>query len=150
MKIVKDGRLIEPGQACRKLNPQLFGAGGSCEAEAMTITPAVTKPSRRIRQDSKPLTNKLESEFKAYYEKQTGCTLTPQALRFRLGNGIWYKPDFVLMVKGAITSAYEVKGPHAFRGGFENLKVAASLYKQVNWVLAWKERNEWKMQDVLP
>lgn len=150
MKIVKDGRLIEPGSACRKLNPHLFAAGGSCEAEAMTTTPAVTKPSRRIRQDSKPLMNKLEADFKSHYEKMTGYELTPQALRFRLGNGIWYKPDFVIFCRDGMTRAFEVKGPHAFRGGFENLKVAAGLYKDVNWVLAWKEGNEWKTQYVLP
>jgi hypothetical protein len=66
-----------------------------------------------------------------------------------LGNGIWYKPDFTGFVDGSYT-AWEVKGPHAFRGGFENLKVAANQYKEINWHLVWKEGGQWKDQGVLP
>ena len=73
-----------------------------------------------------------------------------QALRFKLGNGIWYKPDAVIIFPDRAIHAYEVKGPHAFRGGFENLKVAAHLYQQIVWTLAWKDDGEWKTQLVLP
>lgn len=106
------------------------------------------KPPKRIRQSSKPLMNKLESEFKEYYENYSGHTLIPQALRFRLGNGIWFKVDFVAFSQNG-NWAFEIKGPHAFRGGFENLKVAASLYPQFVWMLWWKDGNQWKHQTVL-
>jgi hypothetical protein len=107
-------------------------------------------PPKRIRQSTKPLMNKLEQEWfhicKSSYPED--CQVLPQSLRFKLGNGIWYKPD-VIVLAGA-TYAYEVKGPHAFRGGFENLKVAAHLYPKIRWTLVWKEGCEWKEQEVLP
>jgi len=103
------------------------------------------KPKRRIRQSHKPLMNKLEQEYHDTFLR--GHQVHIQSIRFKLANGIWYKPDFV--------SAYgrkciEVKGPHAFRGGFENLKVAASQYPWIKWVLVWKEDGQWQEQVILP
>lgn len=119
--------------------------------EPFSIRPEVHK---RIRQSSKPLMNKLEQE---YFEclKVQWKILTCQAIRLKLGNGIWYKPDFVAWPVGFESQdtrmrAYEVKGKHAFRGGFENLKVAAGLYPQIRFTLAWKENGQWKEQSVLP
>lgn len=113
------------------------------------VKPCPKLPRKRIRQSSKPLLNKLEAEYQLWVEANTEYKLIPQAIRFRLGNGIWYKPDFTILVPYALM-AIEVKGPHAFRGGLENLKVAASLYPQVWWKLVWKEGNHWYEQRVLP
>lgn len=115
------------------------------------IEPPPSKPLKRIRQSSKPLMNKLESEFLAYIS-----TLYPswkfrtQCLRFKLGNGIWYKPDVVCLNFNGSFACWEVKGPHAFRGGFENLKVAANQYPEIMWKLVWNENNRWQEQEVLP
>src|SRR6185369_15972416 len=69
-------------------------------------------PAKRVRQSSKPLMNKLETEF---YERI--CNLFPnvrcQAKRYRLGNGVWYKPDFTISGCGFTETAWEVKGPYA-------------------------------------
>ena len=74
----------------------------------------------------------------------------PQGMRFRLGNGIWYCPDFVrIPLDNLPMQAIEVKGPHAFRGGFENLKVAANLYPEITWVLVWKDNGIWQEQIIL-
>lgn len=106
---------------------------------------------KRVRQDSKPLLNKLEAEFLAKWNREhsLNSSLLSQALRFRLANGLWYKPDFVWLHHSPII-AYEIKGPHAHRGGFENLKMAASVYPHIVWVLWWKERGQWQEQKVLP
>ena len=112
-----------------------------------------TKPAKtrkRIRQDGKPLMNKLEQEFKEYHERRTGHELIPQSIRFRLANGLWYKPDFVQRCPVMGSSCFEVKGPHAYRGGFENLKMAAHQYQWIKWILVWKENGEWQEQVVLP
>jgi len=132
--------------------PTSHDAAAMCEIhnEAANMRVAKAHPPKRIRQSTKPLMNKLESEFKHYYETYTGHTLLPQAIRFRLGNGIWYKPDFTLFCATMGMSAIEVKGPFAHRGGFENLKVAAGLYKSVTWRLAWKLDGVWKTQIVYP
>ena len=131
-------------------NPQAFGV----LPKLTTANAAQLKtcnPAKRLRQDTKPLLNKLEAEFQRYEEARIGEKLLPQALRFRLGNGIWYKPDF-LRVRGISgrLMLYEVKGPHSFRGGFENLKVAAGLYRDMDWRLVWKQSGQWQTQDVLP
>jgi len=108
------------------------------------------RPGKRVRQSSKPLMNKLETEWFAQLNlKYFPGQITAQALRFRLGNGIWYKPDFVVFVGAPV--AYEVKGPHSFRGGFESLKIAAGLYQRVGWRLVWKDETcQWREQEILP
>lgn len=140
------GRNITVGDAVRRRNPHLFE---KLDPEAKVVLD--TAPlKKRLRQDPKPLLNKLESEFKEYHEGRTGHTLFSQSVRFRLGNGIWYKPDFIQFCSTLGVTAFEVKGPHSFRGGFENLKVAASLYQKVRWLLVWKQDGEWRQQEVLP
>lgn len=103
---------------------------------------------KRIRQSSRPLLNKLEQEWYDRHRDVFGF-ISIQAIRFKLGNGIWYKPDFVVWGEAGIYG-YEIKGPHGFRGGFENLKVAAFLYRKIEWWLTWKENGEWKEQQILP
>jgi hypothetical protein len=108
-------------------------------------------PPRRIRQDTKPLLNKLEMEWYHVLKRSYGpdVPVFSQAIRFRLGNGIWYKPDFMVFGTPQFYG-YEVKGPHAFRGGFENLKVCVNLYREIKWYLVWKLDGQWEEQEVLP
>ncbi len=108
-------------------------------------------PPKRIRQSTKPEMNKLESEFMAYLKAfYPSWTFHPQALRFKLGNGIWYKPDVVCCNFDGKVACWEVKGPFAHRGGFENLKVAAHKYPEIKWTLVWKENHRWVDQPILP
>lgn len=115
----------------------------------------VTKPPRpgkRIRQASKPLMNKLEEEYCREFlddKIHLGYT-TIQGVRFMLARGLWYKPDFVVWKPEV--KCIEVKGPHVFRGGFENLKMAAHQYPWIKWILVWKDpqNGQWVEQTVLP
>lgn len=105
---------------------------------------------KRLRQSSKPLMNKLEAQFFEHLKAMhPGKIILPQAIRVRLGNGIWFKVDFFVFADLGLM-AYEVKGPHAFRGGFENLKVAASTYQNIFWSLAWKDGGQWQLQEMYP
>lgn len=112
------------------------------------------KPKKRLRQDTKPLLNNLEQRFYRYLQCLfPGDKIVPQGKRYRLANGLWYKPDFTAVmnvdpVVGWMEYAWEVKGPHAFRGGFENLKMAAATYPQVFWTLAWFDSG-WMTQRIL-
>lgn len=128
----------------------------NCIAKA---SPAPSKPAKRLRQDTKPLMNQLELEFLEHLCRRipTFPPIRVQAKRYRLGNGIWYKPDFTCAdwpdpKRVLRETAWEVKGPKSFRGGFENLKVAASVYPEVRWLLVWKDKTtgEWKEQPILP
>lgn len=139
--VIKDGEFVKT-------------ASGS---KLILQNPMIPK-KKRIRQSSKPLLNKLEWDFfdSVLRPKYGMLNIHTQAMRFKLGNGIWFKVDFVVfdvsttcITEGSVR-AYEVKGPFAHRGGFENLKVAASLYLQIIWYLVWKENGQWQEQRVLP
>ena len=152
-----------PSESTKRRNPHLYGDG--CEPSCATQAPAedfghfgcTCGSEKRIRQSSRPLMNNLETEFWRITCNLFGESLVkPQAMRFKLGNGIWFKPDLVVFspwTDDVITKpirCYEVKGPHAFRGGFENLKVAAHQWPHICWILAWKDGRQWKEQLVLP
>lgn len=162
-KQIKDAKLrarIEAADAAQ--NGTGFDMTGVKAAMGMPANKAPKK--KRVRQDSKPLMNKLEKEFyetiRAAFPNYPPVRI--QSKRYRLGNGIWYKPDFTAALwpaEGAADptghareTAWEVKGPRAFRGGFENLKVAAGLYPEIRWLLVWKDKEtgEWKEQHIIP
>jgi len=109
------------------------------------------QPPVRVRQDHRPLLNCLESEFLELLKREYTIVI-PQSLRFKLGNGVWYKPDFIAWPAwvNSQMKAFEVKGPHMFRGGIENLKVAAHQYPMIKWVLSWKEDGVWRHQEIMP
>lgn len=114
--------------------------------------PVAKAQPKRIRQSNKPLMNKLETEYHTILCAHYGSDrVLSQAIRFRLGNGIWYKPDFAVFDELNSMVCYECKGPRAFRGGFENLKVVAGLYPHINFVLVWKDKQtgQWQKQEVL-
>lgn len=125
----------------RRRNPHLYGGAQPTVA---------LEPAKRIRQDTKPLLNKLETDFLRYISLiHPMARFRLQARRYKLGNGIWYKPDITALINDR-EHAWEVKGPHAFRGGLENLKVAAHAFPEVRWILAWKDGSRWMLQEVLP
>lgn len=131
-----------PSTTLRKLNPHLYNQG---------IIPHELdfKPAKRLRQDPKPLMNKLEQELFNYLQRlYPKVKLHAQAKRFRLANGLWYKPDLTAVMDGQ-EYAWEAKGPHAFRGGFENLKFAATAWPEVKWILMWKNDDGWRSQEIL-
>ena len=139
-------------ESTRRRNPHLYqySTGITPTGDEITI---ITKPPKRIRQSSKPLMNNLEQEWFAVLHVRYPShakSIRPQVVRFKLGNGIWYKPDIWCPTLGTWGCCWEVKGPHSFRGGIENLKCAAYAYPEVKWVLVWKENGQWKEQTVLP
>lgn len=149
--------------AFKKRNPHLFESM-ACRDTALraqehdyiaAMATKTAKKKKRIRQSDKPILNALENEFGRkllhwYHELET-VQITAQSIRFSLGNGIAYKPDFVVFRSDFKTIAYECKGPYAHRGGFENLKVAANKYPLVHFMLVWKdEQGVWQEQHVLP
>ena len=179
MNKIAEKAIGSAGAAVRALNPHVFTTAAAHNAPQVghyerrqlppnknplvecakpvgkTLCEVFAAEGKRIRQDAKPLMNHLELIFYAWLlTKYPGVTIWKQALRWKLGNGIWYKPDFAAFVgwtqKPTGLTCWEVKGPHAFRGGLENLKVAASLYPEVRWILVWRECGGWKHQEVLP
>jgi len=154
---ISDRALANMSKDTIRLNPQLTTAAAHNASQTghYQLNPSnnpmveCAPTGKRIRQESKPLLNKLETDFWKEFLEFRYPKARAQALRFKLGNGIHYKPDFVDLSVQPV-KAWEVKGPHAFRGGFENLKVAAHQYPEVRWILVWQQDGEWKQQEVLP
>ncbi len=134
------------------LYPSMYSHPGFCGVEVAEAIKS-GKPPTRIRQSTKPLMNELEKEWAfVLHERygQFGLPVFPQSIRFMLANGVWYKPDFVVFGETGMM-AFECKGPHSFRGGMENLKIAANKYApRVKFALCWKVDGQWQEQTVLP
>ena len=147
-------RIVRDNQQAFGLAKVICDAKGVLQKAFPSVPVTIAGDKNRLRQDSKPLLNKLETKFwRVLCERFGDSQVKPQALRFKLGNGIFYKPDFVVTepTRG-IVACYEVKGPHVFRGGFENLKVAAHQWPHVKWRLVWLDEkySQWHEQEILP
>lgn len=102
---------------------------------------------RRVRQSRRSL-NRLETMYQDVLHLRHGKeNVRAQDLRLQLANGAWYKPDFFVPSELLFI---EVKGPHAFRGGFEFLKMAAAAHPWAKFRLVWKAGDQWRFQEVLP
>lgn len=113
------------------------------------------KTAKRVRQGEKPM-NKLEAEFGRIIEP-LAIHLRAQSKRYRLANGVWYKPDWTgdVFSEGCPDqeTCWEVKGGKGMKGHAKSmltLKVAASTWPHVDWILAWKENGQWQTQKILP
>lgn len=121
------------------------------------------KPAVRIKQDHKPLLNCLEkawlSRLQVDYPNET---FRCQDRRYKLANGVWYKPDITcqrhldpscdslsMAVKETCWECKGNKGKNIDRG-IVMLKLAASQWPEVRWFLVWRNDEGWNEQEVLP
>lgn len=128
--------------------------------EKAVALPEKIKPAKRINQNSKPLMNKLESEWFAILNAQFPNYPRPraQAKRYKIANGAWYKPDITCSSwpvenSPAQETAFECKGPKQMKNidrGILTIKTAAHQWPEVRFVLVWKENGQFKTQHVLP
>lgn len=110
---------------------------------------------KRIRQSDKPLMNKLEAEWFAIINAQFPNYPRPRAqtVTIRLANGVRYTPDMFAFSwpsdRGSCPTAWEVKGKHAWDDAIVKLKVAATSFPEIRFVLVWKNGGEWRQQEVM-
>lgn len=148
---------INPADLAPKYQAQI---AAQLQRHAVGMPPIAPEPAKkRLRQAQGEIMNKLETRF--YRERlvpdyvNNGDTVLIQAVRLELARSHWYKPDFFLPAKfqewpTRKAIAYELKGPHAFRGGFENLKVAARVHNWCQFFLVWEKDGKWERQEILP
>jgi hypothetical protein len=110
--------------------------------------------AKRIRQQTKRKLNKLETDFleqKLALVDGSGGIIYQQEIKLWLANGLTYTPDFVVSFP-TFTKVIEVKGPYAFDGSLDKLKVAAAKYRHWSFWLAWRDKRTkvWEQQRVLP
>jgi hypothetical protein len=106
-------------------------------------------PRKRLRQRSTPKLNKLEQEaFLMVNQQHTDMTIRHHSVTFDLANGVRYTPDIVGIRKWAMI-CWEIKGPHSWDDAIVKLKVAASVWPDIKWILLWKENGQWHEQVIL-
>jgi len=119
-------------------------------AAEVVAHPPITK---RIRQSSKPLMNKLEQEaFDRVGRIYFGISnLRAQAIKFKIGNNAFYKPDITGILNDKWV-AWEVKGNGGknIDRGILALKVAATQWPEIRFILIWKYCGAWREQIVQP
>jgi hypothetical protein len=110
------------------------------------ITPGPVQEATRVKQDHKPVLNKLETRCRDYLKALCPKSIIlEQQLRFKLGNGVWYKPDLALidLFEPFIRlRLIECKGPKQMKGvakGVMTIKIAAAQYPKFEWFLMWDE-----------
>lgn len=124
-------------------------------------TPGIPKASgKRIRQKSKTM-NRLEVSYFNTMKSRFGVKhMRFAALTFSIANGLRYTPDFTYVLdiptelnhSGNNRVAVEIKGPKAFDGALDKLKMAAHEFPDWDFWLVWKDKTtgEWTGQRVLP
>lgn len=119
--------------------------------KAKALNPFHEKPKKRIRQSGKPILNKLEQEFFDLLSAKPSRMFFPQAITFKLCNGVRLTPDIVEVgdTTGHVT-CHEIKGPYAFEDSLIKLKFAAKTYPLFSWYLHWKQDGMWETQRILP
>lgn len=138
-----------PEAAWKAMENAAAGMGDAFKPKfGFIMEPAVKK---RIRQSAKPVLNALESRYHTYFiHTYPDRVIFPQAVRVELARGIWFKPDFFCPTIIGRPTFFEVKGPKAFRGGFENLKVAARVHSWASFFLVWEDdARVWQQQEIL-
>lgn len=154
-------------ESVRKRNPHLYpdllepNMEKFVEQLAAAHPPPPKRQSKRIRQSSKPLMNKLETEFyqqlidRDKSHSENWYHLRIQSKKFKIGNGVYYCPDFTAIVTkrdedwGPTEYAFEVKGFMRDDAAVK-IKVAATTYPEISWFLVWKENGVWREQEVKP
>jgi hypothetical protein len=118
-------------------------SGSNRQPEAKAVA------SRRVRQSSKPLMNRLETEFyQLLLADHVAAHIRIQAVKLKIGNGVAYTIDFFNFVDRI---AHEVKGEWCVDDSIVKLKIAAAMYPEIKFVLAWKDKNKhWQRQEILP
>lgn len=85
--------------------------------------------------------NRLEAEW---YQRQLLLMsagevdrITFESMKFRLADGTWYTPDFIVIMADGSIEAHEVKG---FRrdDALVKFKVAAESYPWIRWIMVEK------------
>ena len=112
-------------------------------------------PTSRIRQNSKPRSNRLETEFGQLLSQRHHGPIFEQAITFRLANGLRYTPDWAVFCESDQSFfghliLYEVKGKKAWDDSIAKLKMAASVYPNFHWYLCDKPNGTWRETIVLP
>jgi hypothetical protein len=99
--------------------------------------------------------NKLETAYSQHLDlKKFGDEIADwkfNALRFHLGGGSWFKPDFCVFLRGGGLEVHEVKG-HWREAARVRIRVAASLFPFWTFTAVTRDKRTgaWKYEEIRP
>lgn len=139
--------------------PQSMAHGSESMTHPPTFRVPDVRPKRRLRQDTKG-PNKLELEFEEFLRGEwKDAVVLAQAVTLKLGNGVRYTPDFVVVIQNAKrvpamqVLAFETKG-FMREDAAVKIKVAAHQYPWMKFNLVTKRRKKdgggWSIEEVFP
>ena len=140
------GLPLRPNSDFIKNNPHLYPHLHNPNVVGTFLDAPVKK---RIRQSTKPLMNKLEESFlRELSIRHPGEDFYPQAVTLKLANGLRYTPDFISF---NLKKVFEVKGEWVDGDSFPKLKMAASVFPDLEFYLEWRhpEGGCWCEQKIL-
>lgn len=144
-----------PSRSTVLRNPHLYGRLPVITDQNIQ-QPKTSKPIR-VRQSTKPLMNKIESEYFAILNVQNLTFPRPraQAKRYRLANGVTFTPDITASSwpedqEPPCETAWEIKGVHSWDDAMVKIKMAAHEWPECRWFLCWKDTaGAWQKQRIL-
>ena len=72
------------------------------------------------------------------------------SLRFHLGGGAWYKPDFLVVLPDGLVELHETKG-HWREAARVRIKVAAAAFPEFRFVAVTKPKGQdWTFEEIEP
>ncbi len=104
-----------------------------------------------LRQKRTPALNKWELAFGEQLRRDyPNAHVSAQSITLKLANGVRYTPDFIVAGgPSADVIAYEVKG-YMRDDAAVKLKVAATAFPWMRFVLARRDGQRWVCEEVLP
>jgi len=104
---------------------------------------------KRVRQSQKQPT-KLHRDWGLVLKSLHSEGVHEEAITLKLCNGVRYCPDWVITTctESYCLTAYEVKG-FMRDDARKSLLFAAKEYPWIRFVLVWREKGEWRQQEIL-
>jgi hypothetical protein len=93
--------------------------------------------------------NALERDYALELEAQRQADeirhWTYESMRVRIGNGAWYKPDFVVITKDDYIELHEVKG-RWMEAARVRIRAAAKQYPEYTFIAIQRKARKWTFE----
>jgi hypothetical protein len=109
----------------------------------------------KIEATKKKLLNKTESLWRDELKRRGHAIVLEQALTFRLGDRLQYRPDLITIEqfsKGVVEIVcYETKAPHRWaNASLAKPKMAAKLYPFITFKIVMRNKSVWTEKEIRP
>jgi len=140
----------QASNAVKSLNPEFYGRGS--QSAALPSKPLISNPSAitslSVSQSNDELKlNKTEAQYYRFLKLLRHQFVGVQCMTLKLGDDCRYTADFLVLNQEGKLEAHEVKG-FMREDALVKLKVAARMYRFINFFLVKKTKTEWDIKPV--